>query len=200
MAKIKYTKNELKSQRDALARFERYLPTLQLKKQQLQTEMRKMDKKIEEQMEEERRARQDLDSWIDLFSEDFDFESCLKISRIETDTGNIAGVRIPILKELVCERSEIDLFSTPAWLDDGLDVLEKLLRLRVELGILKEQKRLLGVELRTTTQRVNLFEKVKIPEARQIIRMIRIFLGDQQTAAVARSKIAKSKSSEQVYA
>ena len=48
-------------------------------------------------------------------------------------------------------------------------------------------------ELRTTTQRVNLFEKVKIPEAKENIRIIRIFMGDQQTAAVARSKIAKGK-------
>jgi V/A-type H+-transporting ATPase subunit D len=78
--------------------------------------------------------------------------------------------------------------------------LEQLLRLRVELGTLKEQRRLLGIELRTTTQRVNLFEKVMIPKAQQNIRMIRIFLGDQQTAAVARSKIAKNKSTEQVYA
>jgi len=200
MAKIKYTKNELKSQRDALARFQRYLPTLQLKKQQLQMEMRKMDKKIAEKRDEEERARADLADWIDLFSEPIEFEQYLKLGEIQTATGNIAGVRIPLLNDLVFERSEVDLFATPAWLDDGLHVLEQLLRLRVELGILREQKRLLNAELRTTTQRVNLFEKVKIPESQQNIRMIRIFLGDQQTAAVARSKIAKSKSSEQVYA
>ena len=36
MAKIKLTKGELKKQRDSLKQFRRYLPTLQLKKQQLQ--------------------------------------------------------------------------------------------------------------------------------------------------------------------
>ena len=36
MAKIKHTKNEMKAQREALNRFERFLPMLQLKKQQLQ--------------------------------------------------------------------------------------------------------------------------------------------------------------------
>lgn len=57
MAKIKLTKNELKTQRDALKRFQRYLPTLQLKKQQLQMEMRKLDQAIhEKQREEERRV------------------------------------------------------------------------------------------------------------------------------------------------
>ena len=62
------------------------------------------------------------------------------------------------------------------------------------VGLRVVRTRLLGEELRTTTQRVNLFEKVKIPEAKENIRVIRIFMGDQQTAAVARSKIAKGKS------
>lgn len=200
MAKIKYTKNELKKQRDDLARFKRYLPTLQLKKQQLQMEMRKMDRKIASKKEEEREARLDLENWIELFSEPVDFEQHVRIGEIRTSKGNIAGVQIPLLDDLVFEHGETDLFTTPAWLDDGIRVLEQLLRLRVELGILEEQKRLLNAELRTTTQRVNLFEKVKIPEAKYNIRMIRIFLGDQQTAAVARSKIAKQKGSEQVFA
>lgn len=200
MAKVKYTKNELKFQRDALQRFKRYLPTLQLKKQQLQMEMRKMDRKIEAQKREEDEARADLENWVELFSEPIDFEEHVRIKEIKTTVGNIAGVRIPILEDLVFEHGETDLFATPAWLDDGVRVLEQLLRLRVELGILEEQQRLLNAELRTTTQRVNLFEKVKIPEAEYNIRMIRIFLGDQQTAAVARSKIAKNKSSEQVFA
>ena len=81
-------------------------------------------------------------------------------------------------------------------MDDALDALERMLRLRAERHVLEEQLRLLDDELRVTSQRVNLFEKVKIPEARNNIRVIRIFLGDQQTAAVARSKIAKGKSIE----
>lgn len=200
MAKVKYTKNELKSQRDALARFKRYLPTLQLKKQQLQMEVRKMEQQIEAKKEEEQQARADLEDWVELFSEPIDFGQYVKIKDIETSEGNIAGVRIPILDDLVFEHGELDLFATPPWLDDGIRMLKQLLRLRVELGIFEEQLRLLSAELRTTTQRVNLFEKVKIPEAEHNIRMIRIFLGDQQTAAVARSKIAKNKSSEQVFA
>ena len=78
-------------------------------------------------------------------------------------------------------------------MDRGVDTLKQLMRLRVERQVMEEQHRLLNEELRTTTQRVNLFEKVKIPEAKENIRVIRIFMGDQQTAAVARSKIAKGK-------
>jgi V/A-type H+-transporting ATPase subunit D len=75
-----------------------------------------------------------------------------------------------------------------------------LVRLELDLAYLGVQHRLLAAELRTTNQRVNLFEKVKIPEAVENIRVIRIFLGDQMTAAVARSKIAKAKSVEKSVA
>jgi V/A-type H+-transporting ATPase subunit D len=194
MAKIKLTKNELKTQRDSLARFNRYLPTLLLKKQQLQMEMRRLDQEILEKRDEEQEARATLSSWIQLYSEPVDLAPYAKLQTLETSSGNIAVVNIPLLENLVFKEVVPNLFETPAWIDEGIRVLKQLTRLRVERQILEEQHRLLGEELRTTTQRVNLFEKVKIPEAKENIRVIRIFMGDQQTAAVARSKIAKGKS------
>tara|TARA_E500000178_G_scaffold102763_1_gene102356 strand:- start:173 stop:760 length:588 start_codon:yes stop_codon:yes gene_type:complete len=194
MAKIKLTKNELKSQRDALKRFQRYLPTLQLKKQQLQMEMRKLDLEIVNKRQEEQLERDQLASWVRLYSEKIDLSEYVSISRLKTSRGNIAGVSIPILDDLEFNEKTPDLFETDPWMDEGVRVLKQLMRLRVERQVMEEQHRLLGEELRTTTQRVNLFEKVKIPEAKENIRVIRIFMGDQQTAAVARSKIAKGKS------
>ncbi|HBO87569.1 MAG: V-type ATP synthase subunit D [Pontiellaceae bacterium] len=193
MAKIKLTKNELKSQRDALKRFQRYLPTLQLKKQQLQMEMRKLDLEINKKRQEEKAARSSLASWIHLYSEPIDLSEYVSIQRLKTSRGNIAGVNIPILEDLEFHEDTPDLFETDAWIDQGVDTLKQLMRLRVERQVMEEQHRLLSEELRTTTQRVNLFEKVKIPEAKENIRVIRIFMGDQQTASVARSKIAKGK-------
>ena len=195
MAKIKLTKNELKTQRDSLKRFQRYLPTLQLKKQQLQMEMRKLDLEIVNKRQEEQQEREQLASWIKLYSEKIDLSEYVSISRLKTSRGNIAGVNIPILDDLEFNETTPDLFETDPWMDEGVRVLKQLMRLRVERQVMEEQHRLLGEELRTTTQRVNLFEKVKIPEAKENIRVIRIFMGDQQTAAVARSKIAKGKSS-----
>ncbi len=78
--------------------------------------------------------------------------------------------------------------------------MEQLYRLRVERRLLEETHRLLAEELRTTSQRVNLFEKVKIPECRENIRVINIFLGDENTSAVVRSKIAKGKSVKKAQA
>lgn len=215
MAKIKYTKNELKAQRDALARFRRYLPTLMLKKQQLQMELRGLEAQIAEKRGEEETARADLAAWVKLFSEPpavsfaeppavssnaepFDFTPYIQVKEIVRSFGNIAGVAIPIFGNISFVEETPDLFETPAWVDSGIDLLRQLIRLRVERQIIEEQHRLLSEELRTTSQRVNLFEKVKIPECRENIRVIRIFMGDQQTAAVARSKIAKGKSVEKV--
>lgn len=194
MAKIKLTKNELKSQRDALKRFQRYLPTLQLKKQQLQMEIRKIEQEIIDKRNEEEKERKNLSSWVKLYSQKVNFLDYVKIKNLKISRGNIAGVNIPLLDDLLFKENTPNFYETDLWIDEGIRVLKVLMKLRVERKIMEEQFKLLNEELRTTTQRVNLFEKVKIPEAKENIRIIRIFMGDQQTAAVARSKIAKGKS------
>ncbi|MCO5067719.1 MAG: V-type ATP synthase subunit D [Kiritimatiellae bacterium] len=196
MAKIKHTKNELKAQRDALRRFKRYLPTLLLKKQQLQMEMRQLEQRMDEVRAEGERLQAGMGAWIRLFGEPVDFTAWVRLREVRTTTGNIAGVNIPILQDVVFEPVAVDLYATDSWVDDGRNVVERLVRFQIEHEILAEQHRLLGEELRTTSQRVNLFEKVKIPEAQANIRVIRIFLGDAQTAEVARAKLAKGKSVE----
>jgi V/A-type H+-transporting ATPase subunit D len=193
MAKIKHTKNELKAQNEALSRFKRFLPMLLLKKQQLQMEIQKITHVIEEKDKQDSEVRESMSSWIKLLSEDVGIDTMLHLDGIETDEGNIAGVAIPLLKNVLMKRTEYDLYSTPTWLDDALDSLEKLIHLRAERDVLKEQRRLVSDELRTTSQRVNLFEKIKIPECQEHIRVIKIFLGDEQTAAVVRGKIAKGR-------
>jgi V/A-type H+-transporting ATPase subunit D len=196
MARIKHTKGELKAQRDALRRFERYLPTLQLKKQQLQLEVRSAEAQLDERRRAAAALGEELRARRRLFAEPFDFARHLRLAAVRETEGNIAGVAIPVLAEVVFERTAPDLFATPPWVDDGLRALERTVRLSVETAVLEEQVRRLAEELRTTTQRVNLFEKVKIPETESHIRTIRTFLGDQQTAEVARSKLVKGRSAE----
>jgi len=193
MPAIKFTKNELKKQKDSLKRFERYLPTLQLKKQQLQMVIRTVEQQEREKRAEQEELRRKIDTWIELFGEDFDFTALIKISKLEIETGNIAGVDIPVFNALLYEDIIYDLFTIPLWVDSGVEAFKKLIALDEELRILKQQVDLLNQELRITSQRVNLFEKVKIPETKNHIRRIRIYLGDQQTAAVVRGKIAKRK-------
>ncbi len=194
MGKVKNTKTELKAQRDALKRYRRYLPTLLLKKQQLQMEIRQVEQRVTEKRAEEEAARGALADWVKLYSDPLDYLSWLKVEAIDVEPGNIAGVAVRTLREIRFQRTTPDLWATPAWLDEGLATLEQLFRLRIERRLLEEQLRLLAEELRTTSQRVNLFEKVKITECAENIRRIRIFLGDENTSAVVRSKIAKDKS------
>ena len=194
MAKIKHTKNELKAQNDALTRFERFLPMLLLKKQQLQAEIQGIDAAILEQTTAEKTQRDHLAAWVELFAEPVDLDNIVTIENISTGEDNIAGVAIPVLKDISMARADYDLFETPSWVDDAADMVQQLTEIRIAREILEEQRRRIVEELRGTSQRVNLFEKVKIPECKESIRVIKIFLGDEQTAAVARGKIAKKRS------
>lgn len=194
MAKIKLTKNEQKIQKDALKMYQRYLPTLTLKKQQLQTEIRAIDAKAREVRDARKALEKEFDEWIAVFADAESFgRDTVRVSNIRKGTGNIAGVKIPIYEGADFTRAEYDLYETSVWIDMAADRMERALELDLEAEVLDEQVRLLSKELRTTTQRVNLFEKVKIPEAKENIRKISVFLGDERVAAVVRSKISKRK-------
>ncbi|HRS90980.1 MAG TPA: V-type ATP synthase subunit D [Candidatus Marinimicrobia bacterium] len=193
MAKIKHTKNELKAQREALARYERFLPTLELKKSQLVTEIRHLSLAIEQVEEEIRKVTEQVFAWVDVMAEEVDLKAWLKIKEIHTDEGNIAGIEIRIFRQVEFEDVPYDFFTTPLWVDRALSILKEQIARRIKIKILQEQIEVLQQELRITIQRINLFEKVKIPETRENIRIIQIFLGDAQTAEVVRGKIAKSK-------
>ena len=192
MAKIKLTKNELKKQKDALKMFQRYLPTLILKKQQLQAEIRTTEIRLKELIKEKEIIDESFKSWIAVFGEKGIFTpDILKISRINTAQGNIAGVAIPVFEGAEFELFPYDPLRFPLWLDLAVERLKQVFLLDLEAQIVEEQRKRLERELRITTQRVNLFEKIKIPETKEFIRKIQVYLGDQQTAAVVRGKIAK---------
>ena len=199
MGKIKLTKNEQKKQKDALKQFKRYLPTLQLKKQQLQTVIRQSHAEIEELKEKQKAAVDAMDSWIAVYGEtaewpeEHSISHLVKVTEVKKTKGNIAGVEVPVFESLVFEDIPYDLRAYPLWVDTAILSLRDIAKYDALIETLKERIRLLEKELRTTTQRVNLFEKVKIPEAKENIRVIGIYLQDQQTSAVVRGKIAKKK-------
>ena len=194
MAKLKLTKNEQKTQKDALKMYQRYLPTLTLKKQQLQSEIRTIDEKAKEVRAQKKVLEAEFENWISVFGEKDAFKpDMVTVKNIKKGWGNIAGVKIPVYEGADFGRGDYDLYSTPLWIDMAADRMEKALELDLMAEVLDEQVRLLSQELMTTTQRVNLFEKVKIPETKANIKKIGIFLGDEQVAAVVRSKISKKK-------
>lgn len=194
---VKLTKNELKAQKDALKRFERYLPTLQLKKQQLQSVMLQLSAQLEELEARRSAAINGLDDWVAVFSENRTMEHTLQ-DLVEPESvicgeENIAGVIVPVFRALQFREIDYDPGDYPLWVDTAVVKLQEIAGLDAEAKTLRRRAELLEQELRVTSQRVNLFEKVKIPEAKENIRVISIYLGDQQTAAVVRGKIAKNK-------
>ncbi|MBU1726251.1 MAG: V-type ATP synthase subunit D [Candidatus Omnitrophica bacterium] len=199
MAKIKLTKGELKRQRDALRQYERYLPTLQLKKQQLQLEILFQITILTERKHLESKKRDAIRPWIAVLADPgTDISQWIKPKDVATQLKNIAGVDIPVFVKAQFVSAEYDLFSTPLWVDAAIEALRVLVSLEKEVATIEEGVHILRHELRITTQRVNLFEKVKIPQAREAIRLIRIYIGDQMANAVGRSKIAKRKIEEMV--
>ena len=196
---IKLTKNELKKQKDNLKQFQRYLPTLQLKKQQLQSVIMGIRQELERKEAERIQMIGDLDDWVAVFAENelFDekkrLDQLVQPDRVIVKDDNIAGVTIPAFEELTFKDINYDVDDYPLWVDTAVFKLREIARLDALVSTLRKQVELLEKELRTTSQRVNLFEKVKIPEAKENIRVIQVYLGDQQTAAVVRGKISKKK-------
>ena len=193
MAKIKFTKNELKKQKDELKRFQRYLPTLVLKKQLLQMEIRQVEVQIKEKRLERENIHSELMGWVHVFGEEMNLAELIQVKEADLSSTNIAGVDIPVFRGIMYENIPYDLMVYPLWVDSGIKKLKEMFAMDTELSVLEKQADLLSEELRITTQRVNLFEKVKIPDTKENIRRINIFLGDQQTAAVVRGKMSKSK-------
>lgn len=197
--KIKLTRPELKRQRDALHRFERYLPMLKLKQQQLQMTIRETGEKHRAAAAAVEAARTAFRAYRAVLNDraGLDIEASARPSEVRTGTTNIAGVNVPVFEGVIFPKVTYSLFATPPWVDRALADLREVNRRQAELDVLQQQYDRLRRELVKIIQRVNLFEKIKIPESREAIRRIRIHLGDEMTAGVGRAKIAKGKIGEE---
>ena len=197
--KIKLTRPELRRQRDALARFSRYLPMLKLKQQQLQLTVREVAQRRQDAIAEARAAEERMVSYRRVLRDPagVDIEGLARPAEVHTHEENIAGVRVPVFDSVSFGEADYSLFGTPPWVDRALADLRDLSERRTRVEVLDRQYGVLAAALTKIIQRVNLFEKVLIPEAREAIRLIRISLGDEQTAAVGRAKLAKGKLADQ---
>jgi V/A-type H+/Na+-transporting ATPase subunit D len=192
---LKLTKNELRGQQNRLALFQKYLPTLQLKKAMLQFEVNQASIEVAE-LEGQ---FSDVLAKIKVFSpllvdkRDSRVIDYAEVVVVKKHYENIAGVEIPIFDHVLFREPDYYFFDTPAWTDRATELLREFVICRERLAVGKEKKRALEKELREVSIRVNLFEKVLIPRSLENIKKIQVFLGDQQLAAVAQAKVAKRK-------
>lgn len=191
--KIKLTQGELKRQRDTLRQYERYLPTLQLKKQLLQLEIVYQHSALMKRKNSLTEKENSAENWLGLLVEAPEIKDWLIPEKVITVNKNVAGVDVPVFEHVDFKPAVYDLFLMPLWVDAGVETLREMISLQEEIRVIEQGISVLKHELRITTQRVNLFEKVKIPGAKEAIRRIKIYIGDQMTNAVGRSKIAKNK-------
>lgn len=192
---LKLTKNELRVQQTRFSQFQRYLPTLQLKKAMLQFEVSLVLMEIEKLREEFAKIRERVERFSPFLVEKVTINliHSADVLHVKKHYENIAGVEIPIFHKVVFKEPEYSLFDTPPWTEKAIEELRELVVAREKISIAEEKRRALEKELREVSIRVNLFEKVLIPRAQKNIKKIRIFLGDQQLAAVAQAKVAKEK-------
>ena len=195
MAQVKLTKTELRLQQIKLLQLQKYLPTLQLKKALLQIEVNLVASEIELLSLNFVKEEESLDRYSALFSERNSgrFFSAVSIEEVKVTHENIAGVDIPIFEEVVFGKPNYSLFDTPVWYETAMDGVRRLLTAQEKIKVAEQKKKALEKELRDVSIRVNLFEKIMIPRADENIKRIKIFLGDQQLAAVSQAKVAKKK-------
>lgn len=198
--KIALSKQELKRQKDLLRRFQRYLPTLTLKMQQLKLQLNRIETQLRQKTSARDAYIEENKEWTAVFGEEIGVERYVQIDGLQITHTNLAGILIPTLVAIHFAEQTCDLFRTPLWVDHGVAYLKERINIDAEIEILRVQHELVDQELRVTTQRVNLFEKIRIPRTKKIINHIIIYLGDQYTAAVVCGKMAKKKLTERASA
>ncbi len=189
--KFQYNKTSLNELGKQLKVRTRALPTLKNKESALRVEVKKAKKRADELLEE---LSSSLDQYKYLSGLWNEFEPGLvRIHDVVLATEKFAGIKIPVLKDIVYEVKEFDLFRKPLWYTDGVKVLKDLAVLGIESEICNEKARILDFNRKKTTQKVNLYEKVQIPGYQEAMRKIKRYLEDEENLSKASQKIVKTR-------
>jgi V/A-type H+-transporting ATPase subunit D len=193
--KLALTRLELKRQREALARYRRFLPALQRRQQQLQIEVQHTVQRLARELEELEASSRSFARYAGVLGDvaGMNVRAAAEPARVDVTSVNVAGVRVPDSVDVSFDDPVYSLFATAPWVEGVLDGLREQSRRGAEVAVLEERRAVLRHELARVVQRVNLFEKVKIPEAEAAIHRIRVHLGDEMAAAVGLAKMAKGR-------
>lgn len=197
MPRLALNKGALQRESRRLRVYRRLLPVLDLKKRQLIAEHRAAVGELQRKREAIRQAQSRVAETLPMLANRrVDLQGLVRVVATQIGEGQRLGVRIPTLEAVETRRAEYGLLVRPHWVDSAATAVEATVRLRLEVRVQAEVARRLSAAATKVTQRVNLFEKVLIPQAEARIRRIRIHLADAERAAVVRAKIAKRKQAE----
>lgn len=193
--KFQYNKTALQDLDKQLKVRVRALPTIKNKEAALRVEVKRaksealvFDKKLKQQITE-------YEKFVRIWGE-FD-KTLLSIKDLELSSKKIAGVKVPLLKNIVFEIKEFSLFNNPQWFLRGIEILKELTTIAIEREILFRKSELLYMARKKTTQKVNLYEKVQIPGYEDAILKIKRFLEDEENLSKSSQKIVKNRQQEQ---
>jgi len=194
MARLTLNKATLTRQIRRLKTFEHFLPSLDLKRKQLLLERAKAAAALARTAE----ALEPIDALVAeqlpmVSNELVDLTGLVRVTNVTLGEENVVGVEIPTIESLQLDVREYGFLGRPHWVDRVSQLLRETLELRVRIQVERRRLEHLEIGVRRITQRVNLFEKVLIPQTRENIRRIRIYLSDSERAAVVRAKISKKK-------
>ncbi len=189
--KFQYNKTSLGELGKQLKMRQKALPTIKSKESALRSEVKKAKDSAGDFRRRLEALKTEYDYMVSLWGE-FDSD-LLRIADVDLTVRKIAGVRIPELEGVRFEEKEYDLFSSPAWFADGVEILKRLARLGLECEVYTRRMELLDFARRKTTQKVNLYEKVQIPGYEDAIRKIKRFMEDEENLSKSAQKIVKNK-------
>lgn len=194
MARVPLSKSQLSREKENLVAYGRYLPALDLKRQQVMGERARARRAIAEIEARIAAAIAEAGAAIPMLADRrIGLDGLARLGAVRMGSQNVAGVRLPVVEHVEVIRAPYGWMVRPHWVDAVVERLAAAIRLRVEARVAAERLALLEKAAVRITQRVNLFDKVLIPQTRDNIRRINVYLGDAERAAVVRSKIAKKK-------
>lgn len=191
MIKFQFNKTALGELGKQLTMRQKALPTIKSKESALRSEVKKAKDRMTELKRQLDRTMAEYDYMVQLWGE-FD-PSLIEVKTVEVGVQKIAGVEIPVLKDIQYTEKPYNLFSAPLWIADGMRILKELARLGVESEFYQKKMELLEKARKKTTQKVNLYEKVQIPGYQEAIRKIKRFLEDEENLSKSSQKIVKSR-------
>ena len=194
MAKLQLSKSALSKEAASLKTYKQFLPSLDLKRQELMSQRAKARLALAETKIDLDKLSRTMAEEIPMLSNDkVDLANLVKVKAVDLGQENIMGAHLPLLQTVNVEVRHYSLLAKPHWVDGVAEKLKGLLTLQIRLQVEEKRLELLDAAVKTITQRVNLFDKVLIPNTRKNIKKIKIHLSDTERAAVINAKLAKSK-------
>jgi len=188
--KFHYNKTTIQLFKRQLAIRQKALPILKNKETALRLEVVNLTKELEQIRNQQKTLYDKLEDFKGFWIE---FPEILKMEHIEIYQKKVIGVKIPEIETISFELSDLSWWNLPAWIPAGIELLREACQLKIKADVLQQQIDVLDLARKKTTQKVNLYEKVQIPEYEDAILKIKRFLEDKENISKAAQKIVKKR-------